>query len=178
MALGNVMPELINSYQIFGEINRRLLGVSGEVEMPDLEALTESLEVSGALGELEVPATGQFKSMKMKIPFAIMYEDVFAMADTTKSVGLTLRASEQYSDPKTYDTDYYEVKIVVRGKPTKLTLGKLVKGKKGEPALEIEIYYIKIVIDNVTQLELDKIGFKYVLHEVDMLKKIRKQVGL
>ena len=80
MANSNVMPELINNFQIFNDTNR-LLGISGEVELPSLEALTESLEVAGALGELEVPATGQYKSIKLKIPFAILYGDVFDITD-------------------------------------------------------------------------------------------------
>ena len=49
MANSNVMPELINNYQIFNDA-KRLLGVSGEVELPNLESLTESLEVAGHLG--------------------------------------------------------------------------------------------------------------------------------
>lgn len=177
MALGKVMPELINNYQIFNDANR-LLGISGETELPSLEAITDSLEVAGALGELEVPATGQYKSIKLKIPFAILYDDMFEIADTTKAVAFTLRASEQFSDPKTYRTDYYPVKIVVRGKPVTINLGKLAKGKKGEPYVELELYYIKIVIDGETELELDKMGFKFVLHGEDMLKKVREQVGL
>ncbi|MDE7017170.1 MAG: phage major tail tube protein [Lachnospiraceae bacterium] len=177
MANSNVMPELINNYQIFNDA-KRLLGVSGEVELPNLESLTESLEVAGALGELEVPATGQYKSIKLKIPFAILYDDVFDITDTTEAVKFTLRASEQFSNSETYNTDYKPMKIVVRGKPLVINLGKLAKGKKGEPHVELEIYYIKIVIDGVTELELDKMGFKFVLHGKDMLAKIRKQVGL
>lgn len=177
MANGNVMPELINNFQIFNDTNR-LLGISGDVELPSLEALTESLEVAGALGELEVPATGQYKSIKLKIPFAILYGDVFDITNTTEAVKFTLRASEQFSDPETYNTDYMPMKIVVRGKPITINLGKLVKGKKGDPYVELEIYYIKIVIDGVTELELDKMGFKFILHGKDMLAKIRKQVGL
>lgn len=177
MGLGNVMPELINNYQIFNDANR-MLGISGETELPSLEAMTESLEVAGGLGELEVPATGQYKSIKMKIPFAILYCDIFEITNTTEAVKFTLRASEQFSDPETYNTDYKPVKIIVRGKPITINLGKMVKGKKGDPYVELEIYYIKIVIDNVTELELDKIGFKFSLHGKDMLKKIREQVGL
>ena len=175
MALGNVMPELINNYQIFNDADR-LLGVSGEIELPSLEALTESLEVAGALGEIEVPATGQYKSIKLKIPFAILYDDMFEISDTTKAVKFTLRASEQFSNPETYDTDYYPVKIVLRGKASTTTLGKVAKGKKGEPEIEMEILYIKILIANKTRLELDKLNFKFVLNGVDMLAKIRSQV--
>ena len=73
--------------------------MSGEVELPNLESLTESLEVAGALGELEVPATGQYKSIKLKIPFAILYDDVFDITDTTEAVKFTLRASEDVCFP-------------------------------------------------------------------------------
>lgn len=177
MALGNVMPELINNYQIFNDADR-LLGVSGEIELPSLEAITETLDVAGSLGELEVPATGQYKSIKLKIPFAILYGDIFDITDTTKAVKFTLRASEQFSDPETYDTTTKGVKIIVRGKPLTINLGKLVKGKKGDPYVEIEVYLIKIVIDDNTELLLDKMGFKFELHGKDMLAKIRKQVGM
>lgn len=177
MVLGNVMPELINNYQIFNDVNR-LLGISGEIELPSLEAITETLDVAGSLGELEVPATGQYKSIKLKIPFAILYGDIFDITNTTEAVKFTLRASEQFSDPETYNTTYKGVKIIVRGKPITINLGKLVKGKKGDPYVELEVYFIKIVIDGDTELLLDKMGFKFELHGKDMLKEIRKQVGM
>ena len=91
-------------------------------------------------------------------------------------VEITLRGSMQCQNPKTGATDYYPIKIVVRGKATTTTLGVLSKGKKGEPEIELEISYIKVVINNITGLELDKLNFKYVLNGVDMLAKIRKQI--
>ena len=82
----------------------------------------------------------------------------------------------QCMDPTTGETGYYPVKIVVRGKASKTGLGKVTKGKKGEPEIELEILYIKIMINNKTTLELDKLNFKFVLNGVDMLKKVRDQV--
>ena len=82
----------------------------------------------------------------------------------------------QCMDPTTGATGYYPVKIVVRGKATNTSLGKMAKGKKGEPEVELEILYIKIQINNKTTLELDKLNFKFVLNDVDMLAKIRSQV--
>ena len=127
------------------------------------------------LGEIEDPVTGQFSSMKMKIPFAVLYEDMFSIMNTTKPPQLTLRASMQCMDPSTGETGYYPVKIVVRGKASTSNMGKVVKGKKMEPEVELEILYIKIQINNKTVLELDKLNFKYVLNGVDMLAKIRSQ---
>ena len=89
---------------------------------------------------------------------------------------LTLRGSEQYINQETYETDYYPVKIVVRGKATTTTLGKLVRGKKGEPEIELEVYYLKVDINDSTWIELDKLNFKFNLNGKDMMKKIRSQI--
>lgn len=171
-----VIPELLNHYNIYNDKAKKLVGISGEVELGELEALTDTIEGAGVLGEIEDAVTGQFASIKIKIPFAVLYEDMFTLMDTTNPTQLTLRSSMQCMDPTTGATGYYPVKIVVRGKATNTSLGKVVKGKKGEPAIELELLYIKIQINNKTTLELDKLNFKFVLNGKDMLAKIRSQV--
>lgn len=171
----NVIPEVLNHFNVYNDLAKKLIGISGELELPEMEAITDTLEGSGVLGEIEDPVTGQFSSMKMKIPFAVLYEDMFSIMNTTKPPQLTLRASMQCMDPSTGETGYYPVKIVVRGKASTSNMGKVVKGKKMEPEVELEILYIKIQINNKTVLELDKLNFKYVLNGVDMLAKIRSQ---
>lgn len=171
----NVIPEVLNHFNVYNDSAKKLIGISGELELPEMEAITDTLEGSGVLGEIEDPVTGQFSSMKMKIPFAVLYEDMFSIMNTTKPPQLTMRASMQCMDPSTGETGYYPVKIVVRGKASTSNMGKVVKGKKMEPEVELEILYIKIQINNKTVLELDKLNFKYVLNGVDMLAKIRSQ---
>lgn len=173
-SIGNMVPELINAYNVY--LSGRLLGVSGEVELPELEAITDTIEAAGVLGEIETPATGHFGSAKVKIPFAILHEDVFKLVDTTKALELTLRGSEQFMDRKTGNTEDIPVKIVIRGKATTNTLGTLSKGKKGEPEIEIETLYIKVDVNNSTVLELDKLNFKFVVNGTDLMAKIRKNV--
>ena len=96
-SVGNMVPELLNAYNVYLGDENDLLGVSGEVELPEMEALTETIEVAGVLGELEAPATGQFGSSTIKIPFAILHEDVFKLVDTTKILKITLRGSVAFS---------------------------------------------------------------------------------
>nr|WP_325300171.1 phage major tail tube protein [uncultured Dysosmobacter sp.] len=170
-----VLPEVLNHFNIYDDKASKLIGVSGEIELPELEAITDTLEGSGVLGEIEDPVTGQFASAKIKIPFAVLYESYFSILNTTKPPQLTLRASMQCMDPATGETGYYPIKIVVRGKASTSTLGKVVKGKKMEAEVEMEIMYIKIQINDTTVLELDKLNFKYVLNGEDMLAKIRSQ---
>lgn len=169
-----MIPELLSAYNVY--LGGKLLGVSGELELPELEALTETVEAAGVLGEIEAPATGQFSSAKVKIPFAILHEDVFSMMDTTKTVELTLRGSEQFTDKATGDTKDVPVRVVIRGKDTNSTLGTFAKGKKGEPEIEVEIYYMKIEVAGDTVMELDKLNFVFTVNGKDLLKKIRKNV--
>lgn len=173
--LSSILPEVINHYNIYKSSNK-LVGVSGEVDLGELEALTETIEGAGVIGEFEDPVTGQFSNVAIKIPFAVLYTDYFELMDTTDPPELTLRGSMQCMDSSTGKTDYYPVKVVVRGKAAKNTLGKVAKGKKGEPEIEMNLLYIKILINGNTVLELDKLNFKFVLNGKDMLEKIRAQV--
>ncbi|NSD63433.1 phage major tail tube protein [Fusicatenibacter saccharivorans] len=170
-----IIPEVINNYNVYDSKAKKLIGISGEVELPSLEAITDTIEAAGILGEVEDPVTGQFSSMKIKIPFSNLYTDQFNLMDTTNPPQLTLRGSMQVMNSATGGTDYVPVKIVTRGKSTTSSMGKLSKGKKGEPEIEMEVLYLKVMINNKITLELDKLNFKYVLNGKDMLAKIRSQ---
>lgn len=171
----SILPGVVNRYNVYNEAHR-LIGMSGEVELPELESITDTLEGAGVLGEIDIPVTGQFSSMKVKIKFTVLQEDLFDLMDTTKALQLTLRGSMQGLNPDTSGTDYYPVKIVLRGKASNTSLGKMENGKKGEPEVELELLYIKVIINNKTRLELDKLNFKFVLNGVDMLAKIRSMI--
>lgn len=170
-----IIPEVINNYNVYDSKAKKLIGISGEVELPSLEAITDTIEAAGILGEVEDPVTGQFSSMKIKIPFSNLYTDQFNLMDTTNPPQLTLRGSMQVMNSATGGTDYVPVKIVTIGKSTTSSMGKLSKGKKGEPEIEMEVLYLKVMINNNITLELDKLNFKYVLNGKDMLAKIRSQ---
>lgn len=170
-----IIPEVINNYNIYDDKARKMIGISGEVELPELEAITDTVEAAGILGEVEDPVTGQFASAKIKIPFSNLYEDIFNLMDTTNPPQLTLRGSMQVMNSATGGTDYVPVKIVVRGKATTSSLGKFVKGKKGEPEIELEILYLKVMINNKTTLELDKLNSVFAVNGKDMLAKVRRQ---
>ena len=172
---GLAIPELLNNYNVYNDAAKKLIGVSGEVELPDFEAITETLEGAGVMGEIEDAATGQFAAMSIKIPFSVLYEDMFTLVNPAKGTQVTLRGSMQVMDPTTAATDYQPVKVVIRGKCKKHSSGKIVKGKKMDASVELEILYIKIEVNNKSVIELDKLNFKYCVNGEDLLKKIRSQ---
>ncbi len=171
----NAIPEVVNHFNVYDERAQKLVGRSGEVSLPDLDAITETIEGGGVLGEVEDPVTGHFSSIKMTIPFTNLYAPISGLMNTTKPTQLTLRGSMQCMDPTTGETGYYPIKIVVRGKASSTKLGKLENGKKMEPEIELELLYIQVMIDNVKVIELDKLNFIYILNGVDMLAEIKRQ---
>lgn len=177
MAGSNVyIPELIHSFNVYNDKAKRLIGISGEIDLGELKAMVETVEVAGVLGEYEAPATGHFSSIKIKIPFANLYEQPFELLDTTKPTQLTLRGAIQRIDQETFEVRKCPIKIVVRGRVTSTNLGKMVKAKKGEPEIEMELLYIKIMIDGKETLELDKLNFRYVLNGEDLLAEVRSMI--
>lgn len=177
MAGTNVtVPELVHSFNIYDDRAKRLVGISGEVNLGELKAMTEKIDLAGMLGEYDAPASGHFGSIKLKIPFTILYVDMFELMDPHGAVSLTLRGALQHIGKETFKVDEYGVKIVVRGRMTDAALGKLAKSKKGDPEVELELLYIKIMIDGKTTLELDKLNFKFVVNGKDPLAKIRSLI--
>lgn len=174
------IPSLINNYNIYNSGNGGdvLVGVSGEVELPEFSSMTDTIEGTGMLGEIEDPATGQFESMTVKVPFSNIYGDnsIFSIAHQNDPVSLTLRASEQVLRGDNGVTEYKSARFVFRGRAKTVTPGSIKKGKKMEGSVEIELNYVKIEFDGVEQLELDKLNSVYKVQGVDQLATIRAQI--
>lgn len=170
---GYNIPSKINAFNVYKD-GTRLVGISEEVTLPDFESITETLSGPGILGEVDDPTLGQFQSMEMEIPFRTMDEDLFILSDDISSVTITLRGSIQYTVSDTGATDFKPMRIVVRGKNKGITGGKAKQGTGTASSIKLEIIYILIEIDSVTEIELDKFNFVYKVHGKDLLEKVRK----
>ena len=47
--MGIVIPEVLNHYNVYNDKAKKLIGISGEIELGELEALTDTLERAGVL---------------------------------------------------------------------------------------------------------------------------------
>ena len=171
-ALG--IPGVINNFNLYNN-GTALVGLTGEVALPDFEGITETLSGPGILGEIDEVIIGQFGSMVLEIPFRILDEDAFNLMSPVTSLNLTLRASEQYTVKSTGNIDYKGMRVVVRGRQKKLKGGTVKLGGTMDAAVTVEIAYIMIELDGKPKIELDKINGVYNVNGVDLLAKIRKQ---
>lgn len=167
------IPSKINSFNVYKD-GMRLIGISDEVTLPDFESLTETLSGPGILGEVDDPTLGHFSSMEMEIPFRTMDSDLFILSDDISSVMVTLRGSIQCTVNETGATTLKQMRVVVRGKNKGITGGKAKQGSGTSSSIKLEILYILIEIDSVTEIELDKLNFIYKVHGKDLLEKVRE----
>lgn len=167
----NGIPSKINMFNVYRDATT-LAGVSGEVTLPDFEAISETISGPGILGEVDDPTIGHFGSQEMEIPFRTLVEGMFDMMNPGSEVNLTLRGSIQVTTAGG-GVDYVGMRVVVRGKCKSFTGGTVKQGGAMSSALKFELTYIRIDIDSKPMVELDKMNGVYKLRGVDILAKAR-----
>lgn len=78
--MGNIanVPEIINNYNAYTNGNK-LIGVTGEMELPSFDAITEEVSGAGVLGTYETSTPGNYSSLTQDVVFRILDEDIFSI---------------------------------------------------------------------------------------------------
>lgn len=169
----NGIPEVINNWNAYNKGNK-LIGVSGSVTLPNLDAITETITGAGILGSYESGIIGHYGSIEQEVPFRQLEEDIFSLMDPTQSVDLTFRASSQYTDRQTGAIDYKGMRIVERGRFKSFSAGKLEAGKAMEGTLKLEVLYFEVELNGKKLVKLDKLNDLFIVNDKDMLEKVRR----
>ena len=170
-----VIPQIINNFHMYKGADdkaQKMFGVSGEITLPDMNAMTETITGSGLLGEIEAKNPGHFSAIDMEIPFIGLTDDMMAL-DPIEYNMITFRASEQSQVKATRELVYSSMKIVVGGTPKTYKLGSVKIGSQMGSSVTLAVDYIKIEIDGTVALELDKLNEKFVVNGVDKSAKLR-----
>lgn len=170
----NPIPEKVVNFNLYDE-GEKMIGITGEVTLPNFEAMSETISGAGIAGEYESPTSGHFSSMEIEIPYrTVNGRSTKMMTPTAKTI--ILRGSQQINDSSAGTIEYQPVKITMKVVPKNLNLGTMGVGQPSETANTLEILYIKIVIDGEEVLEYDKLNFIYVVDGQDILKEVREQI--
>lgn len=172
MSTANI-PEIINHFNAYHNGNV-LIGVSGSVTLPSLDAITETISGAGILGEYETAVVGHYGPMTQEVPFRILDTDIFSLMNPSALVDLTFRASAQSTVKATGAIDYKGMRVVERGRLKGFTPGSLEMGKQMGANVTLELLYILVEVDGKTMLEYDKLNSVFVVNGEDLLEKVRK----
>ena len=171
----NPVPERLNNFRVYLEGNA-LAGVA-TVELPDIEAMTDTVSGAGIAGEIDSPIIGHFGSMAATINFRTITKDGLSLA-AQKSHAIDFRGAMQVYDSGEGEYKTTAVRVSVRGVPKRNGLGSLEVGSTTDSEVELELTYMKVFVDNQERIEIDKYNFKYVVDGVDYLAEIRDAMGL
>jgi P2 family phage contractile tail tube protein len=172
MAISGI-PEVIHDFNIYNGKNK-IVGLTGEVSLPDFEAVTETISGAGILGEIDTTIAGRYGSMEQEIPFRCIDEDFFKLISPTQRVELTLRGAIQYNKKSDGSTDYMGMRVVYRGRCKKISLGTVKQGGPMDSSITIELTYILIEMDGRKKIELDKINGVFKVNGTDLLAAVKK----
>lgn len=175
----NKMAEKLINFRVYlntGSSNSDLIGVA-DVDLPDLEAMTDTVKGAGIAGEVESPVIGHYGPMSMTINWRMVTGNTVGLA-VPKAHQLELRGAVQNYDAGTGEYFTGSLKVVVKATPKKTGLGKLDVGAKQDSSSEFGCSYIKIWLDNNEKLEIDKFNFVCRINGNDVLADVRKALGL
>jgi len=154
----NPIPDKLINAKIYRE-GDELLGV-GEVTLPDLEYMKESLSGLGILGELETPVIGHFGNLTLGISWNTVNTQAVRLLKTT---GHQLQV---YAAIQVYDSG-----------SKKAGLGKTTPGKKMDNDTELEVVSMYLWIDGREVVGIDKLNGICRIDGEDMLAEINSYLG-
>lgn len=166
------IPHAINRFKLY-KAGNVLLGVTGEVTLPDVKYLSDSLEGAGTGGNMDMPIIGLTEGMQMEIPYMALSEETFDVLDPTSAADLNLRGALQLADSSTGKIDFMPISIAVRGVVKEFKPGTVKAGAKMGSSVTLELSYYKIEIDGKTMYEIDKFNSVFVVNGHDVLEKVR-----
>jgi hypothetical protein len=170
----NPIPEKIVNFNVYNEAEK-LVGITAEVTLPNLENMTETISGAGIAGEFESPTPGHFGSIQIDIPFRVILDQSFKMMVPGGQI-IYLRASQQSYDVAAGQINHRGLKITLKVLPKGVNLGTLGVGRPTETTNALEVVYMKIEENGTVLLELDKMNFIYIVNGVDVLAQVRQQI--
>ena len=170
----NKIPEKTIAFNVYRD-GTVLMGVA-TVELPQLQAMTETISGAGIAGEIDSPTLGHFQSMTAKLSFRTKTSN-FVQLSAPVSHHLDLRAAVQHHDGGTGKIEAGAERVVLRGMPKVSSFGKYETAKPQDSEVELETTYLKLVQDGEETLELDKLNYIFKVDGTDYLESVRSALG-
>lgn len=173
--MANQVPEKLINFKAYNE-GSDLIGVV-DVELPSLEAMTETVSGAGIAGEIDSPTLGHYGSMTCRINFRTVTKAAASLA-AQRAHQLEFRGSQQIYDAGAGRYSTQSVKVVVKAIPKVVELGNLTVGAPTETGNEFEVNYMKLWVAGEELVEIDKYNFIARIAGEDYLSSVRDDLGV
>lgn len=170
------IPEKLVNFRCYaGAGALEFLGMT-DVELPKFDPLVEKIAGAGIAGEYDSPVIGHFQSQSVKLKWRTVTAAALGLLAPVQHA-LDIRGSVQLQDPGAGTLITQPFRLEVRGQVKSQGLGKLEPGKPMDADSEIECAVVRISINGVLLVELDKFSMVYRVNGVDYLRGVRIDLG-
>lgn len=173
--MSNPVPEKLINFRTYWE-GEDMIGTA-DVELPSLEAMTESVSGAGIAGEVDSPTLGHFASMTTTINLRTIPTFTGRIA-AQRSHQFDFRGSQQVYNASSGQYETIPVRCVMKATPKNIQLGSFNVGQMTDTSKEYEVTYIKLWVDGVVQVEIDKYNFIALIGGEDFLAGVRRDLGI
>lgn len=176
MAKGNnQVPERLINFRVYNG-NNAFLGTA-EVELPELEAMSDTVSGAGIAGEVESPVLGHYGSMTLTLSWNTIEKAAMELCKP-KAHKLEIRGSQQVYDASAGEYKTVAIRVTTRATPKTVSLGTFAPGETTDTEQEFEVTYLKVYVDGEAQVEIDKYNNIAKFGDEDFLASVRADLGL
>jgi P2 family phage contractile tail tube protein len=170
------IPERLINFRVYaGPTSLDQVGMT-DVELPNFDLMTESISGAGIAGEYDSVVLGHFKSMAVKLKWASVTALATQLLIPVQQT-LDIRGSVQLQDPALGSLVTQALRIECRGQLKNLGLGKFEPGKRMDAVTEIECAVLRVFLDGVSLVEVDKFNMSFKVNGFDYLQQVRVDMG-
>ena len=173
-AVNEVRSHFIN-YEVFYGGTRKL-GMA-DLTLPKINYKSNDITGAGIAGDVSMPTIGMTESMEAGIKWRTLNEDV-TMLMQQKAHDLTFRGANQHYDAGLGTFKVQSIRVDLRGVPKGGNLGKMEQASESESENTLELLYLKITIDGVKRIEIDKLNYICYINGEDVLSDVRTALGV
>ncbi len=162
MAKGNSIPTALNKVEIYINGSNSLAGI-GEVELPNVENATITIEQVGMTSEYEAPLLGHFKKLEAKIKMECVDETLLTF-NNDNSIQVECKGVIQSMNKATHGAQFVGLDVTMVGLIKKFDGLKLKNGSKLETSFDLSVSYYELKISGKQIVKIDTLNSTVIIN--------------
>lgn len=156
--------------------SKDLLGLAGEMTLPDITATVEEHQGVGQVVKIELP-TGTLEKMEAKVKWNTFYPDIWIKGGDT----MMIRKLQMFGNVNIHNSSglvaQKQMKVALSARWKKTPGGVYGPAKSPEIEQELSVFYFKMSYDGKDMIEVDAFANVYKVDGKDVLETYRKNLG-
>ena len=172
--MSNIVPEKTNNFTVYID-GEEQSGIA-EGNFPSGQFMTSEVKGAGIAGIIESPGVGHMQSMTVELTWRAITDKFITLLEP-RGHELDMYAEQLAFDAGKGEYVSRSINVFIKAVTKEWELGKLVVNDSAETKTTHEVYYMKVFVDGVEVLEMDKYNFVYKVRGTDYLAETRKALG-